>query len=294
MEMPDIELYEPTSIKEACDILNKYCDSARVLAGGTDLLVDLKQDRVAGIDHLVSLHRIPGLKVIEDSKDGIKIGALVTPNMCVRDERIRKKHPALVDSVRSMAAYQIRNMATVGGNIASAVPSSDLAPFFVAADSEAELSNGESTRRASVREYFLGPRKTVCGENEILINLIIPDPPPYQGASYQKFALRGGNALAVAGVAAMMRLGADGAIADACVVLGAVAPIPDMARRTNDFLIGKRPSEQVFAEAGKIARDEARPISDIRGTIEYRRELVEVLTKRALMEAHDRARTGGE
>lgn len=294
MEMPDIELYEPTSIKEACEILNKYCDNARVLAGGTDLLVDLKQDRVTGIEHVVSLHRIPGVRDITEDKDGISIGAMVTPNMAARNGAIEKKHPALVDAVRSMAAYQIRNMATVVGNIASAVPSSDLAPFFVAVDAEAELSTGDETRRAKVREYFLGPRKTVCGRAEILTRLIIPEPPPYQGASYQKFALRGGNALAVAGVAAMLRLGGDGTLADACVVLGAVAPIPDMARRTNEFLRGKRPSDRVLAEAGRMAREEARPITDIRGTVEYRRELVEVLTKRALAEAHSRARKGGE
>jgi carbon-monoxide dehydrogenase medium subunit len=217
---------------------------------------------------------------------------MVTPNQVARHETIQKKHPALVDSVKSMAAYQIRNMATVVGNIASAVPSSDLAPFFVAVDAEAVLSNGDTDRTVKVREYFLGPRRTVCGGTEILTHLVLHDPPPYQGASYQKFALRGGNALAVAGVAAMIRLGSGGEIADVCVVLGAVAPIPDIARKTNDFLRGKKTSDKVFAEAGRIARDEARPISDIRGTVEYRRELVEVLTKRALAQAHERARGG--
>jgi len=292
MEIADIQLHEPTSVQGACELMNKYCDSARVLAGGTDVIVDLKMDRVIGIDHLVSLDRIPGMKVIDEKDGKLRMAAMVTPNQVARHPDIKKKHPALVDSVRSMAAYQIRNMATVVGNIASAVPSSDLAPFFVAVDAEAVLSNGDSDRTVKVREYFLGPRKTVCGEAEILTHLILHDPPPYQGASYQKFALRGGNALAVAAVAAMLRLGSNGEIADVCVVLGAVAPIPDIARKTNDLLRGKKPSEKVFSEAGKISRDEARPISDIRGTVEYRRELVEVLTKRALAQAHERARGG--
>jgi carbon-monoxide dehydrogenase medium subunit len=290
MEIADIQLHEPATVKEACDLLNEHCDTAKVLMGGTDLIVDLKQDRVTGVEHLIMLHRIEGLKAIERQEGGLRIGALVTPNQALRDPKVASDHPALCHAVRTMAAYQVRSMATICGNIASAVPSSDLAPFFVAMDSKVVLSNGVSERTADVREYFLGPRKTVCGDLEILTHLILPDPPRYSGASYQKFALRGGNALAVAGVAARLILDKD-EITDACIVLGAVAPIPLIATRTNAFLKGKRPSEVNFAEAGLIAMQEARPITDIRGTIEYRRELVKVLTKRALEEACSEART---
>jgi len=274
-------------------LLDKYCESARVLAGGTDLLVDLKQDRVTGVEHLISLQDIPGLGQIDGHPGGLSIGAMVVPNQAARDNRITCRHPALVDAINSMAAYPVRNMATIVGNLASAVPSSDLAPFFKAMDSGLVLSNGLSERKVNVRDYFLAPRRGVCGLGEIITHIDLADPLPNQGASYQKFALRGSNALAVTGVAAMLRLGVTGEIADACVVLGAVAPVPDVAGRTNSFLVHKRPEEPVFAEAARLARSEARPISDVRGSREYRQELVEVLARRALAEAYTRALKGG-
>ncbi|MEW5937288.1 MAG: xanthine dehydrogenase family protein subunit M [Candidatus Thermoplasmatota archaeon] len=290
MDLPDIRLHEPRRIEEACALLRK--PRSRLLAGGTDLLVDLKQGRVTGIEHLISIRRIPGLEIIEETEDGMRIGALVTPARAASDPRVRRLYPALVDAIDSMAAAQVRNMATICGNIASAVPSSDLAPPLIAMNATARLYDGEAERSVKLVDYFQGPRKTVCGASEILTHLIIPYPRPRSGASYQKFALRGANALAVAGVAAALMLGTDGVIEDASIVLGAVAPVPAVARKTCAHLIGKTASKALFAEAAKIAREEAKPITDIRGTIEYRRELVEVLTKRALGQALERAGGG--
>jgi CO/xanthine dehydrogenase FAD-binding subunit len=292
MRIPDIRIHEPRTIAEACELLNEYCNVSKIMAGGTDLLVDLKQGRLTGVEHLVSLRNIAGLGFVEETGDTIRIGALVTLNQAAGDETIRKFFPVLVDTIDKMAAFPIRNIATVAGNIAGAVPSSDLAPFFIVAGGEAVLSVGESERRVKVEDYILGPRETVCGEREILTHLFIPKPPPFTGMSYQKFMLREASALAVAGVAARITLsgGPTGSISESCIAMTAVAPKPLIAREACEFLDGKEPSGDLFREAARIARAASQPITDIRGSDEYRYELVEVLTSRALEEALARVR----
>lgn len=271
-----MKLHEPDTLKAAGDLLAAHGDRARILAGGTDLVVDLKTGRVTGVEHLVSIRRIPGLNRIEENADGFLFGALVTPNQVAADPRVRRAFPALAKAASDMAGRQVRNMATIGGNLASAVPSSDLAPFFIAANGVAVLGD----RRVPLDQFFVGPRKTVCARHEILTHLFVPAQPDAT-FSYQRFALRSANALAVASVAAMLRR--NGTIAEARVVLGAVAPVPLLAKRASGYLVGKTPS--AFPVAARIAREEANPITDVRGTREYRRELVEVLTARALAEA---------
>ncbi|MBI2932738.1 MAG: xanthine dehydrogenase family protein subunit M [Planctomycetes bacterium] len=290
MQMPDLSVHRPETLRDACELLKKYGEGARVLAGGTDLLTDLKMDRVTGVEHLVSIQRVPGLSVIDEIDGALRIGALATPNAVAADPRVRTRFPALAEAAECMASYPVRNMATVGGNIASAVPSSDLAPIFIAIGAEAILVGDAGERRVRLEEFFVGPRRTVRAPHEIITHLELPSPRPRTGFSYERFALRAANALAVAGVAAMIRFEPADTIAEAKVVLGAVAPIPDVARRTGAMLVGKRPSEELFREAGKMAREEARPISDIRGSKEYRRELVEVLAARALAQAAERGR----
>lgn len=291
MPMPDIRLHEPESVPEACDLMREFGESARILAGGTDLLVDLRTERVTGVDHLVSLRRIPGLSAIEETAEGIRIGAMVTPTAAERDGRVKRLFPALVDAIRSMAGWQVRNVATLAGNIARAVPCSDLAPVFVAAGAQAVLSGGAESRRLLVRDCFVGPRQTVLRREEILTHIVLPFPLPSSGLSYRKFGLREANAIAVAGVAAGLRL-ARGTIREACVVLGAVAPIPDVSKKAVAWLTGKAPEGAVFEEAGRLAAAEARPICDVRGSDGYRRELVQALAVEALVEAAGRAREG--
>jgi carbon-monoxide dehydrogenase medium subunit len=289
MHIPDIHLHEPGTIAEACEILNTYCDISKVLAGGTDLLVDLKQGRITGIEHLVSLKKIPGLGEIEKTEDGIEIGALVTLNEALNNKTIQRYLPAMADALGLMAAVPIRNIATVVGNIAGAVPSSDLAPIFIVAGGEALLSNGEVERKIRIDDYILGPRETACGDYEILTRLVIPTLPPSTGISYQKFMLRDANALAVAGVAARLTL-SSGTISESCIAMTAVGPKPQLANEACALLAGKKPAKKLFGEAAHVARGECKPISDIRGSAEYRSELVEILTRRALEEAAGRAR----
>jgi carbon-monoxide dehydrogenase medium subunit len=287
MTLPEIKYHTPQSLAEAFRMLNEL-ENIRVVAGGTDLLVNIKEGLIEP-KNLVSLQKIDGLRGIEQKNNKIRIGAMVTPQEISSHPLIAQHLPALADASRSMGSSQIRSMATLGGNIASAVPSADLPPSLIAADATVRLECLDASREISLSEFFTGPRETVCGAGELLVSVLIPLPPPSTGISYQKLTLREANALAVASVASRLTL-KNGIIKRAVVVLGAVAPIPVMASKTSQFLCEKKPSEKLFQSAASIAKEETKPISDIRGTIWFRKELIQVLTQRALVGAWERAR----
>jgi carbon-monoxide dehydrogenase medium subunit len=282
MVLSEIRFHSPQTIAEVFKLLEKYKE-AKIVAGGTDLLVDIKQGlREAG--DIVSLYKIEELKGIRKKDKGIRIGAMVTVQQIITDALISQYIPAVADAAKSMASYHIRSMATIGGNISSAVPSADLPPSLIAAEATVELRCSESSRRVTLSEFFRGPRETICQTGELLTFIFVPLPPSRTGISYQKFALREANALAVASVASRLTL-KDRKIERAAIVLGAVAPTPVLALKTSEFLCGKEPSPSLFEKAGLMAKEEAKPISDIRGSIWYRKELISILTRRALVEA---------
>lgn len=290
MSLHGIKLHTPRSLEEAIDLLGNLED-ARLMAGGTDILVDLKQGLIT-VRNLVSLQEVPILRGIREQEGKIFIGAMVTPEEVQEDILINRYIPALTDAARSMGATQIRSMATIGGNIASAVPSADMAPPLMAADATVVLDCG-NPRELDLEAFFTGARETACGAAEVLTSFLIPIPPPRTGSSYQKLALRGANALAVAGVASKVTLLND-RIEKARIVLGAVAPTPILASRASASLLGKTPSGSVFDEAAHLAIQAARPISDIRGSSWYRNKVIPVLTRRSLDLAWARARSDHE
>jgi carbon-monoxide dehydrogenase medium subunit len=279
MTLSEIRFHSPQNLTEAFKLLRELKE-ARVVAGGTDLFVDVKHGLIEAND-IISLNKIEKLKWIEKKDKKIRIGAMVTAQDIIFSSIITQYIPALADAAKSMASYQIRSMATIGGNISSAVPSADLPPVLIAADAIVELRCSESSREVSLSEFFRGPRETICKTEELLTFIFVPFPPPYTGISYQKFALREANALAVASVASRLTL-KEGKIDRATIVLGAVAPTPVEALKTSEFLSGKGPSQGLFEDASLIAKDEGKPISDIRGSIWYRKELIQILTVRAL------------
>lgn len=285
MSLLDIRLHKPQSITEAVRLLGVLKD-ARLLAGGTDLLVDIKQGLIR-VKNLISLQEIEEIRGIKEEKGRIRIGAMVTPHEILSSNLINRYIPALAEAARSMASTQIRALATIGGNIASAVPSADLPPILIAADASVIL-DCNNPREISLSDFFTGPRTTVCGTREILTFVYIPLPPRGTGFSYKKLTLREANALAVVGVASRITLSGQ-RIKKAAIVLGAVAPMPLLADKASELLIGKEPSETLFETAAALAKDEGKPISDIRGSAWYRRELIQVLTRRALDEALARA-----
>ncbi len=242
--------------------------------------MDIKQHLLEARD-IISLGKIEELKGIEKKDKRIRIGAMVTAQDIISSSIIAQYIPALAGAAKTMASYQIRSMATIGGNISSAVPSADLPPSLIAAEATVELRCSKSSREVSLSEFFRGPRKTICKNEELLTFIFVPFPPANTGLSYQKLALREANALAVASVASRLTL-KEGKIDKAAIVLGAVAPTPVEALKTSEFLSGKEPSQSLFEGASLMAKEEGKPISDIRGSIWYRKELIQILTVRAL------------
>jgi carbon-monoxide dehydrogenase medium subunit len=286
MTISDLKIHTPNSIPEALELLSEVA-GARIMAGGTDLLVDLKQ----GLTHckeIVSLSGIDELHGIREEGASIRIGALVTAQELVSNPVLNDRFPALVEAARSMASYQIRTMATVGGNICSAVPSADLPPSLISADATVLLHCEDGERELPISDFFTGPRETVCRMAEVLTATRIPDYPSMTGVAFEKFAHRNASALAVASVASRISV-EEGTITKGAVVLGAVAPTPLLAEDASALLTGEEPSEALFREAARVARDEAKPITDIRGSAWFRKELVEVLTYRTLTKAFQRA-----
>ena len=286
MYITGIRIHSPQTVGEALKLLVDL-KNVRILAGGTDILVDLKQELTEASD-LISLKNIQELKGIEKKGKIIRIGAFSTPLEIHSNSLIRQHFPALAEAARSMASAQIRSLATIGGNIASAVPSADLPPSLIAADATAELRCVKSAREIPLLEFFTGPRETVCRKEELLVSIRIPLPPPNTGISYKKFTLREANALAVASAASRLTL-KNKRMEKVTVVLGAVAPTPVLAQKTAGFLQGKTPTQEIFGEAAALAVEESKPISDIRGSAWFRKELIEVLTRRSLTEALERA-----
>ncbi len=289
MYIPEFDLHECKTLEEASSLMRRLAPQARFLAGGTDLLVDLKTGRIA-TTHLVSLNRIEALRGITRTDKRLRIGALASITELNRSLIVRQDFAPLLDASRRMAAPPIRNAATVGGNIMCAVPCADLPPILITMHAMVEVWSPEGIRSVSLDTFFTGIRRTRLQDGEILVAVMVPKPPIGFGAAYERFGLREGNAIAVASVAASLRLDGQGTITDARIVLGAVAPIPKLVADAAESLMGRHADEDAIKKAARIAREAAQPICDVRGSVEFRRELVEVLARRALIAAAARAR----
>jgi CO/xanthine dehydrogenase FAD-binding subunit len=289
--LPKFEYHAPSSLSEALDYLSRYSGKAKVLAGGTDLLVSMKKREVLP-EHLINLKGIQELKHIRyDKKRGLEIGGLVTLREIERSTIVKEKYGALWDAANVMAAPQIRSLATIGGNLCSAVPSADTAPPLVALGATVTLAGKNGERTLLVEDFFAGPEASVLNPVEILSRVFIPIPPENSGGAYLKLMRRNAMDLALVGVATCLKLdGGKRVCQEARIALGAVAPTPMRALRAEEVLLNKEPDEQLAMEAGKIAAQEARPISDVRASKEYRTEMLRVLTKRAVMEALKRVK----
>jgi carbon-monoxide dehydrogenase medium subunit len=288
MEVAQFSYHRPTTLVEACELGRTLGDKARYLAGGTELLVDFRKERDAA-EHLIALHRVPDLKGIREDAESLRIGALSTLAEVSESPLVRRAFPALCEAVLTMAGVQIRNQGTIGGNFCRAVPCADTPPICIAGEARLRLVTTGGERSLPAEEFFIGPRETLLQPGELLAEILIPAQPAASGASYQRFSLRRGSALAVASVAARVTL-KNKKISDARVVLGAVAPVPLPATECAKGLVGRAPSSDLFARAARSAAAEARPITDLRGSEAYRRDLIQVLAARAFAEATARAR----
>ena len=286
--LPKFEYHSPKSISEVLELLTKYHEKSKVLAGGTDLLVSMKKREIVP-EHLINLKGIADLRGIHYSTEEVRIGALVTLSEIEYSRIVQDKFCALWDAVNVMASSQVRTLATIGGNLCSAVPSADTAPALIALGASMNLLGVTGERKVLVENFFKGPKESVLERNEILTHILIPNLPEKSSAAYLKLMRRNALDLALVGVAAYVRLDSKSKVCtDAKIALGAVAPIPTRAPIAEQVLLHKKINEILAAEAGKAASVVCRPISDIRSSLQYRCDMVEVLTTRAVMRAYNR------
>ena len=287
--LPRFEYHSAASVAEALALLRKFGLKARVLAGGTDLVPAMKK-RAVTPEHLINVKNIKAMKgVTYNEKKGLKIGALVTCAELEGSDLIKERAPALWDAVSVMASPQVRTLATIGGNLCSAVPSADTAPPLIAMGAEAVLAGPKGERAVPVEKLFRGPAQTKVARNELLTHLQIPKQPERSSAAYLKLMRRAAMDLALVGVAAYVCLDKDGKTCkEVRIALGAVAPTPIRAPMAEQMLAGREVSQALAEEAGKVAGTVCSPITDVRASLGYRCDMVEVLTKRAVMEAFGR------
>ena len=288
MILSEAEFHDASTLEQAAEMIARWGKQARFLAGGTSLIVDLKTDRY-GAGHVISLNRIAALRGIASVDDRVRIGALATLNEVATSDVIREKCPVVRDAAREMASPQVRNLGTVGGNIVGAVPCADLPPVLAVSNATLNLWSPSGVRNMPIEAFFVGPRETVLRDDEVLTEVLVPRSPARFGAGYARFGLREANSVAVAAVAASLQLKADGSVAQARVCLSAVAGKPTLVPDAHTALAGKVLDKNGLDRAAQAAIAAALPISDLRGSAEYRRELVGTLTRRALLTAQARA-----
>ncbi len=291
--LPRFEYFAPQSLTEALTLLQERGEGGRALAGGTDLVVQVKEgEKIPIPSYLVSLRRIPELRGIDSSaRDGLRIGATATMAEIAESPLIRERYSALADGAEIVGSIQTMNMATVGGNVCNAAPSADTAPPLLVHEAVAVVAGPQGERELPLEEFWLGPNQTALQPGELLRELRLPAPPANTGGVYVRRTPRKQMDIAVIGVAVLLTLGQCDRIERARIALGAVAPTPVRARKAEAALEGKAASEALFSEAAETAASEASPIDDIRGSAEFRRHLVRVTTERCLHEAAQRART---
>jgi carbon-monoxide dehydrogenase medium subunit len=287
-----MDYFEPKTVSEAVSLLAKYGAEAKVIAGGTDMLVDMKYKEEPGC--LVNIKKIPGLGAIQENGGSLSIGALTTIRDLETNTLVREKLPVLWESSHQFASLQIRNTATIGGNICRASPSGEtLAPLLVLeAKGKCAFADGEKVQPFT--SFFQGPGKSVLGANGLLTEIDVPYPAAGSKSVYLKHAVRGAMDIAMVGVAVLVTPdGAKNNAQDVRIGLGAVAPTPIRAVKAEALLRGKPLSAALIKEAAAMTAAESSPISDQRSSAENRRWIVEALTRRGLQETW-KAATGKE
>jgi carbon-monoxide dehydrogenase medium subunit len=277
-------MYQPTSVQEASRLLKENGPGGRFLAGGTDLVIAMKEKGLVP-KYVVDLKRIPGLSGIRENSDGsISIGALTTMREIEISRLITSKFPFLAQSAAEVGSIQIRNRATIGGNMANATPSADVAPSLIALNATVTIAGAAGERSVALETFFRGPGQTIMSADEILTAITIPKTPAGLVGEYIKFSPREMMDLAYVGVAVAYTL-EQRRCAGVRIVLGAVAPTPVRARRAEAVIEGQLLTEALAEKAGEIAAEESKPISDVRSSADYRRAMVGAMTKRALLNA---------
>jgi len=291
MILPRFEFHEPTSVAEACDLMARHRGKARPLAGGTDLLVNMKK-KVLSPGHLVSLARIPDLARLERSNGTLTIGAGVTVSAIAASEVVAQAVSALGQGARGLGTPLIRNLATIGGNIGSARPAADLPPSLLVYGAGLVLTATSGERRMPIAEFFKGPGLTALREDEIITAIVLEVTEGFSGGGYLNLGIRRCQDCNIVNAASFLELDEKAEnIQTVRIALGSVGPTPLRALKAEKLLVGEKPVGRLFERAAEAATLECRPILDFRGSAEYRRAMVGVLTRRTLEMALSEARS---
>ncbi len=286
--MRHFDYARPTSLAEAVRTLRSLGEGARPLGGGTDLLVQVKEGhlRPAALVSLAGIAELDGVGLAGDGS--LRVGARATMQEVADHAAVRERFSALADGAAVVGSYQTRNAATIGGNVCNAAPSADTSPPLVALSARAQIAGVGGEREIAVEELWSGPGRTTLEPGEIVTAFVVPTPPPGSGSHYERHTPRKVMDIAVVGVSTQLTID-GGVVAAARIALGAVAPTVVRAVRAERSLIGRAVSGEVAAEAGRIAASEATPIDDVRGTVAFRRYLVEKMTSASVLRSAERA-----
>jgi carbon-monoxide dehydrogenase medium subunit len=285
--LPKFEYIEPKTLKEAVDFLSKHHKAATPLAGGTDLLLNMKRRAVAP-QYLVALKSIPGLDAIAyEEGQGLRIGALATIHAVETASEVKRKYPILSQAAATLGSIQIRNLGTVVGNVCSALPSADMVPSLVALNAQVKISNGAGEKLVPVEDFITNVGKTVLAADELVEELQVPPLPSHSGGTYIKYAQRGAKALGICNVATWIALDQD-ICTEVRICLGAVGQTPIRAREAESVLKGNPFAPEAVKAAAQKASEEAQPRSSpLRGSAAYRKATVGALTQRALLRSRE-------
>ncbi len=290
-DLKDFDYAAPSTLAEATKLLAKANGRAKLLAGGTDILVQLREG-MRDADFVIDVKKIPELTQLSFSRDkGLMLGAAVPCYRIYENADVAQAYPALADATRIVGGWQIQSRASVGGNLCNSSPAADTTPALIALAAECVIAGPPGERRVKAEEFCSGAGKNVLQPGELLVTLVFPAPAARAASAYERFIPRNEMDIAVVGAGSWVQLSTDGRTVEQCRIgLGAIAPTPKFAAEASAWLAGKPATEETFAQAGELAKKVASPITDMRGTAEYRVHLVGVLVKRTLQRAAERAR----
>lgn len=292
MYIPEFIYHKPATLEEACKLLENEKNAA-LIAGGTDILVEIKKG-LRYNNNIISLSEIKDIKRIEKSGNEIFIGATATHNEIKNSKLIQEHIPAVTEAASLIGSDQIRNTATIGGNLCTGASCCDMAPVLIASDASVAIISTKGKRVVALKDFFVFHRETSIAKGEIMTKIIVPISEKGTGVSFHKFGLRDASAISVVSASAMIKTDGD-KCTGSCVVIGAVAPTPKISIKASEILKDRKldvieNDVSVLTELGEQVVNDSVPIDDIRGSAEFRRELVNVLSKRAVHTALLRAR----
>jgi xanthine dehydrogenase FAD-binding subunit len=282
--LSEFEMLIPETLPEALELMSHRSPGLMPVAGGTNLVVDMRSGRHKP-SHLLDLSRLENLQGIRRVNGSVVIGSMTTIADLLKNEEVKSSCPALNQAARVFANPLIRNRATLGGNLADASPASDTAPPLLVMDAEVELQSSDGNRNFPIYDFFVGVRKTAKSPEELITSIRWPILTSRWGMGYYKLGLRKADAISVVSVAVLLELSDEGACTKARIALGSVAPRPIRATKAEAALMGTLIDQTVIEKAGEIAAGECSPISDLRASAEYRRRMVGVLVRRSIEQA---------